>query len=104
MEIFGKPKRKPRPDKKEAPRVINNYLVNKPMMAKSLNIYPAAPQKRDVEEVKQVVNAKVADEKLIHKPVADKGQEFFPVIENATSHGPTKSSGPRGRNSKKKTS
>lgn len=54
--------------KPKPPAKVNNYKVNKPIVAKSRNIQPSIYIKpREVEEVKQVVNGKVADEKLIHK-------------------------------------
>ena len=95
-----KPK-KPRPPKK-APAKVNNYTNNKPTMAQSRNIYPIKRPKRDVEEIKPVVNGKVADENLIHKPASDVGQQFFPVIEKGNTNGPTKKSSGRSRKNTKK--
>ncbi len=103
MDIFGKPKRKPRPKIKAAPQTINNYEVNKPMIAKSLNVYPKHSIPRKVEEVKPVVNAKVAGKNLIHKPVSQEGQVFFPVVEKVASSGLKKNTKPGSRNTKKKT-
>lgn len=84
----NKPK-KPRPTK-VAPAKVNNYLKNKPMMAKSKNIYPAYRKPRDVEEIKPVVNGKVADENLIHKPILANPEPFFPVIQKGKSDSPSK--------------
>jgi hypothetical protein len=86
----NKPK-KPRPPK-VAPPKVNNYLKNKPTMAKSRNVYPTYRKPRNVEEIKPVVNGKVADEKLIHKPISSEPQLFIPVIEKGKSDGPTKKS------------
>ena len=87
--VFNKPNRKPRPKKKAAPQIVNNFIKNKPMIAKSLNVYPRYRPDRNVEEIKPIVNAKVADEKLIHKPKKDDGQTYFPVIGQGDSGGPT---------------
>lgn len=95
--VFNKPNRKPRPEKKEAPKKVNNYVKNKVTVAKSLNIYPRYRPDRDVEEMKPVVNAKVADEKLIHKPKRDDGQSYFPVIGQGDSDAPTSKGSGRSR-------
>jgi len=86
-----KKEKKPRPPK-TAPPTVNNYLKNKPTIAKSINIYPVKKPRRDVEEVKAVVNGKVADENLIHKPAPVDPIPFFPVIEKGKSNGPAKKS------------
>lgn len=55
--------------KPKPPAKVNNFKVNKPVVAKPRVTQPTIYIKpRNVEEVKPVVNAKVADEKLIHKP------------------------------------
>ena len=79
----NKPK-KPRPPK-TAPAKVNNYLKNKPTIAKSRNVYPAYRKRRDVEEVAS------ADPKL-----------FIPVIEKGKSNGPTKKSNKRSPGNSKK--
>jgi len=86
----NKPK-KPRPPK-TAPATVNNYVKNKPTIAQSRNIYPAYRKPRDVEEVKPVVNGKVADENLIHKPVSATPKLFIPVIEKGKSDATIKKS------------
>jgi len=52
------------------PPTIDNFRVNKPMMAKSLNAYPDAVKRRKIstQEGKPVVNASTNVKKLIHKP------------------------------------
>ena len=96
-----KKEKKPRPPK-TAPAKINNYIVNKPTIAQSKNVYPTYRKPRDVEEVKPVVNGKVADSNLIHKPAPAEPEQFFPVIKNGKSDGPAKKSTKRrSKNSKK---
>ena len=76
------PERKKRwPKTKEEPKLVNNFLVNKTQVARSLNIYPSKEEvmRRDPEDVKQVVNKKVADSKLIHKTKKNDGQDYFPT-------------------------
>lgn len=95
-----KKEKKQRPPK-TAPAKVNNYLNNKPIMAQSKNIYPTYRKPRDVEEIKPVVNGKVADENLIHKPAPANPEPFFPVIKKGKSDGPIKKSTRRGsKNSK----
>lgn len=63
------------------PAKINNYKVNKPVVAKSRNIEPMIYIKpRDVEEVKPVVNSKAAGKGLIRKPGSKKSEKKPPVI------------------------
>ena len=98
------PVHKPKKDlpPKKAPAKVNNYLKNKPTIAQSRNVYPTYRKPRNVEEVKPVVNGKVADEKLIHKPALAEPEQFFPVIEKGTTDGPTKKSTRRSsKNSKR---
>jgi hypothetical protein len=66
---------------KREPVKVNNFKVNKPVVAKSKNIQPLIYiEKREVEEVKPVVNGEVADEKLIHKPKKKEVMVNPPVI------------------------
>jgi len=98
------PVNKPKQDRppKAAPAKVNNYLKNKPTVAKSRNVYPVKKKQRDVEEIKPVVNGKVADENLIHKPALKDANPFFPVIEKGKSNGPTKKSSKRRTGNSKK--
>lgn len=64
------------------PEKVNNFKTCKPVVCKSLNIYPTKEKPRDVEEIKPVVNGKVADNNKIHKPKKNTGQKNFPVISN----------------------
>ena len=89
----NKPK-KPRPPK-TVPPTVNNYLKNKPTIAKSRNIYPPFRKPRNVEEIKLVVNGKVADENLIHKPTSADPKLFIPVIEKGKSDGTSNKSNKR---------
>lgn len=83
----------------EAPAEINNFEVNKPQVAKSLNEYPAPTiKKRDIEELVPTVNGKVSPN-LVHKPAQDTGQEFYPVIDK----NPTKKRATRKKRNTKKT-
>ena len=103
-EILQMPINKPKKDRppKKAPAKVNNYLNNKPTIAQSRNVYPSYRKPRNVEEIKPVVNGKIADEKLIHKPALAEAEQFFPVIEKGNTDGPTKRSpGRRSKNSKK---
>jgi len=94
-----KPKKDTPP--KKAPAKVNNYLKNKPTIAQSKNVYPSYRKPRNVEEIKPVVNGKVADENLIHKPTLAEAKQFFPVIEKGNTDGPTKKgSRRRSKNSK----
>lgn len=82
------------------PAKINNFKVNKPTIARSRNIEPMIYIKpREVEEVKQVVNSKVADEKLVHKPQKKHNSVKPPVIskgnKNGKARGNTRSSSRR---------
>lgn len=97
-----KKEKKPRPPK-TAPPKVNNYLKNKPTIAKSRNVYPAYRKSRDIEELKPVVNGKVADENLIHKPTLAAPEPFFPIIKKGQLNEHTKKSTKRRTgNSKKK--
>lgn len=91
-EILQMPIRKPKEDRppKKAPAKVNNYLKNKPTIAQSRNVYPSYRKPRNVEEVKPVVNGKVADENLIHKPTLVEPEQFFPIIQKDKSDGATK--------------
>ena len=68
-------------DGEKAPH-INNFEVNKPVVAKSLNEQPAQTiKKRDVQDVIPAVNGKAAPQ-LVHKPaLKNRRQDFFPVVE-----------------------
>jgi len=78
---------------KKAPAKVNNFKVNKPTIAKSRNIQPLLYiKKREVEEVKPVVNGKVADEKLIHKPGKVVIEFNPPVITKGVKNGPKQNS------------
>ncbi len=100
------PVHKPKKDlpPKKAPAKVNNYLKNKPTIAQSRNVYPTYRKPRNVEEVKPVVNGKVADEKLIHKPVPAEPKQYFPVIEKGTTDGHIKKSTKRRSGNTKKQS
>jgi len=54
------------------PAKIDNFRVNKPKMARSLNFQPGEPKRRKISptEGKPVVNASTDIKKLIHKPKA----------------------------------
>lgn len=68
------------------PAKINNFKVNKPVVAKPRNLGPLIFIKpREVEEVKQVVNKKVADEKLIHKAKEVKEKVVAPTVSKGKS-------------------
>lgn len=78
---------------KKAPAKVNNFKVNKPTIAKSRNIQPLLHiKKREVEEVKPVVNGKVADEKLIRKPGKIVREFNPPVIIKGVKNGPKQNS------------
>ena len=100
------PVNKPKKDlpPKKAPAKVNNYLKNKPTIAQSRNVYPSYRRPRNVEEVKPVVNAKVADDNLIHKPTLANPKQFFPVIEKGNTDRPTKKSTKRRSGDAKKQS
>jgi hypothetical protein len=89
----------PDPSAKNLPEKINNFEVNKPVAAKSLNQYPAETiMPREVQEVIPAVNGKAAPQH-VHKTVKkDSASEDFPVIEKKKD---TKK--PRRRSTKKKT-
>ena len=71
--------------KKQAPAKVNNFLTCKTTVARSLNIQPLPTiKKRNVEEVKQIVNAKDGKD-LVHKPKDLSGQKEFPVIDDGKS-------------------
>jgi len=71
--------------KKQAPPTVNNYETCRTTVARSLNIQPkAVVEKRDVEEVVQVVNGKDAKH-LVHKPKETGKQTDFPVIDKTKS-------------------
>ena len=94
-------KKKQRPPK-TAPATVNNYLKNKPMVAQSRSLRTTYDKPRDVEEVKPIVNGKVADSKLIHKSAKLNADPFFPVIEKGcTSDSIKKSTKQRTSTSKK---
>jgi len=95
-----KKEKKDRPPKK-APAKVNNFLKNKPTIAQSRNVYPTYRKPRNVEKAQPVVNGKVADEKLIHKPAPAEAEQFFPVIQKGNKDGPTKKS-PRRRSKNSK--
>jgi len=52
------------------PAKVDNFRVNKPKMARSLNFQPGVPKRRNIspKEGKPVVNASTDVKKLIHKP------------------------------------
>lgn len=86
---FGQSKNIHVPKKKEEaaekptkPAEINNFEVNNPTMAKSLNQYPAETIKpRNVKDVVPAVNGKAAPH-LVHKPEPQvREQDYFPVVE-----------------------
>lgn len=63
------------------PPKVNNFLTCKPTVVKSNNVYPGKVIKRNVKEVDIIVNGKVANKNLIHKPYIQKNSiESFPVI------------------------
>ena len=59
---------------------VNNAEVNKPVVATSLNEYPAQIiKRRDIQEIVPAVNGKAAPH-LVHKTKnKDNHQDFFPV-------------------------
>lgn len=68
-------------DGADVPAKVNNFLVGKPTIRKSRDV-DIGRVSRNVNEVIQVVNGKIADESLIHKPGSDEQhQTFFPVIQ-----------------------
>lgn len=94
-------KKKQRP-LKVAPATVNNYLKNKPTIARSRSLRTTYDKPRDVEEVKPVVNGKVADANLIHKSAKLNADPFFPVIEKGRSDGTVKKSVKRRTGTSKK--
>jgi hypothetical protein len=70
-------------DGADVPAQVNNFHVNQPKMAVPNNCWlDKICQPRNVQGITPAVNGKVADEGLIHKPVAqDENQKFFPTID-----------------------
>ena len=68
----------------EKTKEVNNFEVNKPMMATSLNEYPAPTiRTRDIQDIIPAVNGKAAPQ-LVHKPEqVNRGQDYFPVVERS---------------------
>lgn len=96
-----KDKRKGKPT---PPPVVNNFKVNKPTFARSLNQHPQADEKKRVvspAEGKPTVNAKSDVKKLIHKPGAEEGLDPASGAIKSSDLGDKKK---RGRTSKKTTS
>ena len=61
---------------------IKKSLENKPVVAKSLNQYPAETIKpRDIQEVIPAVNGKAAPSLVRPTPKKTPQQDFFPVVE-----------------------
>ena len=66
----------------DVPATVNNFSKNKARVAKPNNVTKTPPKKRNVKEVKPIVNAKVATDGLIHKPVTKNPvQKYFPTTD-----------------------
>lgn len=75
----------------DVPATINNYVKNKANVAKPNNVTKTSPKRRNIEDVKPIVNAKVASDGLIHKPATKNPvQKYFPTTDGVKNgHGKT---------------